>query len=147
MMETTNQTRSRIEQYDQLAGMNVREVKSNNIVLLSLDTASSNVGSGDTELASTTTDSDHNLFLVEYSFSSTTSEGVGCITVGNSTHGQVMLGTTSKNIGASQRKDSPLLRVPASTSVGLHFNADTAGTVTGYAVFVKEPTAANIETE
>lgn len=155
MDSNTNQTRIRIEKYDPRYGQNVREIKSTDIVVLSPALASTSVAATDTALASTTTDAYSNMYLVGYSFSSTIAQGVACMTVSTSTYlaqlvgpsGNAAYGNSPDRVMALNRKDSPLLRVPESTTVSLRFNATVAGTVTGYAVFIKEPLPDYIETE
>lgn len=154
-MENTNTLRIRTEKYDSKYAQFVRELKSTDIVVLAPTLASTAVGVADTSIASTTTDAYHNLYLVEYSMSSSIADGVACISIGTSTYlqrfmsagGNGLLANNADTFSISGRKDSPLLRVPESTTVALRYNALTAGTVTGYAVFIKEPLPAYIETE
>ena len=155
-METTNKRRVLPEKYDPLRAINVRDIKSTDIIIISPTTASTSIGTGDVTLASTATAATDELFLIDYSVSSTVAEGIACITVGNSTYLQQMMGVNGgglnlgiqqDRVGVSQRINSPLVRVPVSTTVGLHFNCVTAGTVTGYAVFVRHPIPSRVETE
>lgn len=133
MGETQNLRQIRVDKYDALLGRYMRDVKATDIVIVG--NKGTPTTTADWDIDSETTDADTQLFPYLFTVHSTNTAAQFIVYVGASTMSSLQVDSTANQTLQAPGSDTPIFRVPASSTVKITVTGITS-TADIYAAFL-----------